>query len=344
MSCSLLVLLMLTFMSVSAFNLKGPKLFTLYKRLFTIQSTSYKHPRNKHQNRYDIDSLVESLPQLLKCVIKSPSGEKTIDMSNQESVRLLNSALLLKYYNIKDWKFSYEFLTPPIPSRVEYVHYLADVIGYDYFTKNKNISGMDIGCGSSCIYPLLFNAEYKIKMVGVDIDNNSLLNAKKILQSNNLCDSIDLRLQPTPADIYNHHVIKNNEKFLFSMCNPPFYDSIDDAERASERKWKHLGKGSKKSSRQFGGTSNELVCPGGDLGFVSKMIQQSLNYKNQILYFSALVSQEKHMSKLCQALEAIRANGVYVEFSTIEFNPGQKKSRILVWSFVENKAVWLNQL
>ncbi len=330
-------------MNISSFNLKGLKLFPLQNRLFSV-SISSKHPRNKHQNRYDIDSLVKSLPSLQKCIITSPSGSATIDMSNQESVRLLNKALLQHYYNVKEWNFSYDFLTPPIPSRVEYVHYMADVIDYDSIKKlNKTIYGLDIGCGASCIYPLLFNAEYNVKMVGVDIDNKSILNAKKIIQSNNLSENIDLRLQPTPSEIFNKHVIKNNEKYFFSMSNPPFYDSLDDAEKASERKWINLGKNSNKSRRQFGGTMNELVCPGGDLGFVSKMIQQSTNYKNQVLYFSALVSQEKHLSKLCRTLEDIGARE-YVEFKIIEFVSGQKKNRILIWSFVENKVLWVDQM
>lgn len=331
-------------MSVSAFNLKRLKLFPLQNRLFSVSKSSSKHPRNKHQNRYDIDSLVESLPSLQKCIIKSPSGSATIDMSNQESVRLLNTALLQYYYNVKEWHFSYDFLTPPIPSRVEYVHYMADVIDYDSLQKkNKTIHGLDIGCGASCIYPLLFNAEYNIKMVGVDIDNDSILNAKKIIQSNNLSQKIDLRLQPNSSEIFNKYVIKNNEKYLFSMSNPPFYDSLYDAEKASERKWKNLGKNDNKSRRQFGGTMNELVYPGGDFGFVSKMIQQSANYKHQILYFSTLVSQEKHLSKLCHALEDIRARE-YLDFRIIEFISGQKKNRILIWSFVENKKLWIEQM
>jgi 23S rRNA (adenine1618-N6)-methyltransferase len=61
-------------------------------------------------------------------------------------------------------------------------------------------------------------------------------------------------------------VVKESESFDFCMCNPPFFESIEEA-----------GLNPKTSC---GGTAEEMVCPGGELAFVTHIIEDSVSLKN----------------------------------------------------------------
>jgi len=43
-------------------------------------------------------------------------------------VKVLNTALLFKYYNIQSWNFPDDNLCPPISGKVDYIHHLADLL------------------------------------------------------------------------------------------------------------------------------------------------------------------------------------------------------------------------
>jgi 23S rRNA (adenine1618-N6)-methyltransferase len=53
---------------------------------------------------------------------------RTINFSIPQAVKLLNKALLLHFYNVKDWDIPDANLCPPIPGRADYVHYIADLL------------------------------------------------------------------------------------------------------------------------------------------------------------------------------------------------------------------------
>ena len=83
-----------------------------------------------------------------------------------------------------------------------------------------------------------------------------------------------LRQQTNPKHILLG-LLEPGERFDLTMCNPPFHASMEDARAGSTRKWKNLGKGSGSARTpllNFGGRSAELVCAGGEAGFVRRMI------------------------------------------------------------------------
>jgi 23S rRNA (adenine1618-N6)-methyltransferase len=79
----------------------------------------------------------------------------------------------------------------------------------------------------------------------------------------------------------------------------------------------------------FGGQASELWCEGGELGFVQRMIAESARVPRACRWFTTLVSKSEHVPRLRQALRAVNA----AEVRTIDMTHGQKKSRILAWSF-----------
>ena len=86
------------------------------------------HNNNKHKDGYNFEELIIDSPILAKYVIKNEYNNLSIDFSDYESVYNLNKALLKKYYGILNWEIPNNALCPPIPSRVEYIHIVNDLI------------------------------------------------------------------------------------------------------------------------------------------------------------------------------------------------------------------------
>lgn len=112
----------------------------------------------------------------------------------------------------------------------------------------------------------------------------------------NLCTSIDREVAPLPSfdtevapllslplDSHVHEnknyqgppillgVVRDDEKFDFCMCNPPFFESMEEA-----------GLNPKTSC---GGTSKEMVCPGGEKAFITRIIEDSIELKHHFRYY-----------------------------------------------------------
>ncbi len=62
------------------------------------------------------------------------------------------------------------------------------------------------------------------------------------------------------------------------MCNPPFFASMEEA--------------GQNPATAFSGTAAEMVCPGGELAFVTRMVSDSLALQVPIL--SCTVSSGLH--------------------------------------------------
>jgi 23S rRNA (adenine1618-N6)-methyltransferase len=291
------------------------------------------HPRNKHRGQYDFEALVKTLPELSNHVFINPYGSQTIDFSNPKAVKTLNRALLAHHYGIKNWDIPAGFLCPPIPGRADYVHYLADILAE---TNNgiipigKNIKCLDIGVGANAIYPIIGHCAYGWSFVGTDIDPVSVKAAIAIVNFNEvLKDGIEIRLQKNKNHFFQG-IIKPNEKFDLSICNPPFYTSEADATAQNLRKTNNLsGRKQDIPKLNFGGNSNELWCEGGELKFIISMIRESIEFSDACRWFTSLVSKKEHLDRICKELEKVKVS----QFKTIEMAQGQKVSRLVAWSF-----------
>ncbi|WP_300976985.1 23S rRNA (adenine(1618)-N(6))-methyltransferase RlmF [Flavobacterium sp.] len=295
------------------------------------------HPRNQHRLGYDFDSLIQILPELKNFVGINEHQIQTLDFSNPEAVKTLNKALLLAYYDIQFWEIPSTFLCPPIPGRVDYVHYLADLLAQSnngVIPKGESVQGLDIGVGANCIYPILGNAAYGWSFVGTDIDEKAIQNCKKIIEKNpQLIDAISLQLQTEPRFIFKN-IMESEDKFAFTICNPPFHNSKEEATKVALRKVNNLNNDKATSPvLNFGGQNAELWCPGGELGFITQMIYESAKYPMHCLWYTTLVSKQAHLNSLYKTLNKVNAANI----TTIDMAQGQKTSRILVWTFLTEK-------
>ncbi|KAB1068648.1 23S rRNA (adenine(1618)-N(6))-methyltransferase RlmF [Tamlana haliotis] len=284
------------------------------------------HSKNKHKSGYDLEVLRTVFPELEAYVFENKYGTQTIDFANPKAVKALNTALLIQYYGIKYWEFPDTNLCPPIPGRVDYIHHIESLL-------NKSgvkapIKVLDIGTGASCIYPILGQAEYGWHFVGTDIDKKSLACAQKIVDKNDLSAVIKLRQQAAASLIFKG-VIQEDDQFTVSMCNPPFFNSEEEAWEATERKLKGLKKAGDKPVRNFSGTQNELCYKGGEKAFLHNYLYESSLYKDQCQWFTTLVSKKDLVKGMQVSLKKLGATAVKI----IPMGQGNKVSRFLAWTF-----------
>ncbi|WP_284461397.1 23S rRNA (adenine(1618)-N(6))-methyltransferase RlmF [Chryseobacterium sp.] len=300
------------------------------------------HTRNLHRNPYDFDQLISCVPELKQYVFVNAYQTVTINFSIPQAVKLLNKALLLHFYKVKNWDIPDTNLCPPIPGRADYVHYIADLLAEQHHEvpTGASVKGLDIGVGANLVYPLISHRSYGWTMTGTDISEDSLASAQLILDQNpDLSPAIQLKHQKNSEHIFKN-IINTGERFAFSMCNPPFHDSQESAMKGNIRKTKNLNRSrNQKPLLNFGGQQTELWCEGGELAFITKMINESSLYSSQVLWFTCLVSKKDNLYKLSSLLKKIKV----VEFKIIDMAQGQKISRILAWTFIpkQNRKDWL---
>ncbi|MEO8678789.1 MAG: 23S rRNA (adenine(1618)-N(6))-methyltransferase RlmF [Vicinamibacterales bacterium] len=291
------------------------------------------HPRNRFRSGYDFGRLIALSPSLAPLVAPNAYGDASIDYANPKAVKALNQALLKHAYGLDTWDVPPGYLCPPIPGRSDYLHHLADLLASNRdgkIPRGRSVVVLDIGMGANCIYPLIGAREYGWRFVGTEIDPVALRWAKKLVAANPaVADLIECRLQTSPLECFTG-VIKTGERFALSMCNPPFHASAEAAAEGTRRKHRNLGhQPSTAPVLNFGGKAGELWCEGGELGFVRRMIVQSAERPALCRWFTTLVSKSTHLPRLYQSLDEVRA----VDWQTLEMTHGQKKSRILAWTF-----------
>lgn len=288
------------------------------------------HKRNKHRERYDFPKLIECLPELKPFVVVNKYKDQSVNFFDPEAVKMLNKALLKLHYGIEYWEIPENYLCPPIPGRADYLHYVADLLGE--VETNSAIKCLDIGVGANCIYPIIGVQAYDWDFVGSDFDETAIKFANKIVESNSqLKNKVEIRTQKNRL-LFLNGIIKTDEKFDVTICNPPFHASLDAAQKANLRKLKNL-KNNKvtKSIKNFGGQNNELWYEGGEKNFVTKLIRESVAFKHNCKWFTTLISKKINLGKVYKELELANAKTV----KTIPMGTGNKISRIVAWSFVE---------
>ncbi|MBT1445049.1 23S rRNA (adenine(1618)-N(6))-methyltransferase RlmF [Shewanella sp. JM162201] len=296
------------------------------------------HPDNAHRHGYDFSALVVSYPPLKSFVRPNPHGNLSIDFALPAAVKALNAALLKHHYGIDGWDIPKGFLCPPIPGRVDYLHYLQDLLAHTPGAADLPL--LDIGTGANGIYALLSASRFGCNVVATDIAKASLANVDKVLGHNPaLKAKVTLRHQANPKRIFAG-VVAENERFAACVCNPPFHASAAEAASGTGKKLEGLAKSrgkavptpksaSKPGALNFGGQDAELWCDGGERSFLFRMIDESAARPQLCLWFSSLVSKGDNVRPCKRRLEKLGA----AEVKVIEMHQGMKITRVLAWRF-----------
>lgn len=297
------------------------------------------HPRNQHRERYDLEALVKTTPELAEFLVVNKHGDQTVAFANPDAVKALNKALLQHHYEVNYWEIPDGYLCPPIPGRADYLHHIADLLANrstdKEIPKGPEITCLDIGVGANCVYPIIGRKEYGWTFIGSDIDETAVASAKEIVEKNpHLTGHVEIRQQQKAPAIFDG-IVKSEEMIDITICNPPFHASQEEAMANTARKVKNLhGQKQKTPVQNFGGQSNELWTEGGEKAFIQQMITESRRVKHNCRWFSTLVSRESRLPRTYAALREVKASDI----KTIPMGQGNKSSRIVAWTFMTRAA------
>ncbi|MDB4289691.1 23S rRNA (adenine(1618)-N(6))-methyltransferase RlmF [Flavobacteriaceae bacterium] len=289
------------------------------------------HLENPYSDRYDLKRLAIHHPLLQDYIVLNPSDQETIDFSNSAAVYELNKAMLLADFKVEKYELPMGYLIPPVPGRLEYLLQIREFLSEQFnIDKNTKLRGLDIGSGANGIYCILGLQHFNWTMVGAECDANSVEIAKANMQhTKSLKNKIEIRHQENKSFLFKN-IIKTDEQFDFTVCNPPFHTSKEEAFRGSQRKINNLGRefDKKEVALNFEGQANELWCNGGEALFIKRLIKESIAFKNQVKVFSTLVSKTDSLASIDKQLKKAKANSYVVPMDL-----GNKKSRIVLWWF-----------
>ncbi|XP_073140433.1 uncharacterized protein [Henckelia pumila] len=328
------------------------------------------HPRNKYSgNPPDFCLLASLYPSFQPYVFYSREGKPKIDWTDFNATRELTRVLLLHDHRL-DWWIPDGQLCPTVPNRSNYIHWIEDLLASNLISgtwADDRVNGFDIGTGANCIYPLLGASLLGWKFVGSDVTDVAIEWAKiNVMNNLHISDLIEIRrveckdgifdveelqlkkqnssecdldshlektleIGPAPPSEFNVSsgktqdycgpsvllgVVKDGENFDFCMCNPPFFETMEEA--------------GLNPNTSCGGTSEEMVCLGGERAFISRIIGDSVQLKHRFRWFTSMVGRKSNLRLLVAELWE---NGVTV-VKTTEFVQGMTSRWGLAWSFL----------
>ncbi len=107
------------------------------------------------------------------------------------------------------------------------------------------------------------------------------------------------------------------------MCNPPFYTSTGEMLTSAASK-------QRPPFTACTGSENEMIYPGGETAFVSRLLSESLTLKNRVQWYSTMLGKFSSVPDLVTKLKDSNIEN----FAVTEFVQGSKTRRWAVaWSF-----------
>ncbi|KAI1123449.1 hypothetical protein F5Y10DRAFT_54032 [Nemania abortiva] len=252
-----------------------------------------------------------------------------LDFTDPAAVMQLTKTLLLDHFGLRV-ELPADRLCPPVPSRHNYILWLKDLMDStsssytDEYEPGRRVTGLDIGTGASLIYPLLGCTQRPAwHFIATDIDAQSLTSARMNARQNNLESRIRI-VGRTASD----RLIPLDELGLgavdFAMTNPPFYASDTELLDLAARK-------SQPPHSACTGAPVEMACEGGEVGFVKRMIEESLALRGRVQWYTAMLGKQSSLEVLIEVLRSRRINN----FAVTTFIQGSKTRRwALGWSFI----------
>ncbi|UNI20486.1 23S rRNA (adenine(1618)-N(6))-methyltransferase [Purpureocillium takamizusanense] len=214
-------------------------------------------------------------------------------------------------------------LCPPVPNRHNYILWLKDLLDTSsYSPPGQKLVGLDVGTGASCIYPLLGCTQRPWSFIATDTDAESTSWARKNVELNDLAARITVSHRDPSSPLLPLDDL-GLTSLDFCMTNPPFYASEKDMLASAALK-------ARPPRTACTGSPAEMVTPGGEVGFVSRLVDESLALRDRVRWYTAMLG---FLSSVADVVARLRDSGVD-NFAVTEFVQGNKTRRWAVaWSF-----------
>ncbi|XP_030655753.1 RNA N6-adenosine-methyltransferase METTL16 isoform X1 [Nomascus leucogenys] len=288
------------------------------------------HARNRYKDKPpDFAYLASKYPDFKQHVQINLNGRVSLNFKDPEAVRALTCTLLREDFGLSI-DIPLERLIPTVPLRLNYIHWVEDLIGHQDSDKSTLRRGIDIGTGASCIYPLLGATLNGWYFLATEVDDMCFNYAKKNVEQNNLSDLI--KVVKVPQKTLLMDALKEESEIIydFCMCNPPFFANQLEAKGVNSRNPRRPPP----SSVNTGGIT-EIMAEGGELEFVKRIIHDSLQLKKRLRWYSCMLGKKCSLAPL---KEELRIQGV-PKVTYTEFCQGRTMRWALAWSFYDDVTV-----
>lgn len=185
--------------------------------------------------------------------------------------------------------------------------------------------GLDVGTGASAIYPLLGCAQRPSwSFIATDMDSKSLSCARRNVALNRLESRVRIVARDdSGASLVPDLDALDTPQLDFAMTNPPFYESEAELRELAAQK-------ALPPASACTGAPHEMVCEGGEVGFIQRLLDESLVLRERVQWYTAMVGKQ---SSLGVVVERLRAQGID-NYAVAQFVQGHKTRRWAVgWSF-----------
>ncbi|KAI1902859.1 hypothetical protein AGOR_G00020620 [Albula goreensis] len=288
------------------------------------------HPRNRYKDKPpDFAYLASKYPEFQQHVHTNLTGRVGLNFKDPEAVRALTCTLLKEDFGLSI-EIPLERLIPTVPLRLNYIHWVEDLIGAQGEGESGPRRGIDIGTGASCIYPLLGATMNGWFFLATEVDDICFDYAKKNVEHNGLSDLIKVVKVPQKTLLMDALKEESALVYDFCMCNPPFFANQLEAKGVNSRNSRRPPP----SSVNTGGVT-EIMAEGGELEFVKRIIHDSLQLKKRLRWYSCMLGKKCSLAPL---KEELRKQGVSKVTHT-EFCQGRTMRWALAWSFYDDVTV-----
>ncbi|XP_037329051.2 RNA N6-adenosine-methyltransferase mettl16 [Pungitius pungitius] len=281
------------------------------------------HPRNRYKDKPpDFAYLASKYPDFQHYVHTSLAGRPVVNFKEPEAVRALTCTLLKEDFGLTI-EIPLERLIPTVPLRLNYIHWVEDLID----GQKQPRRGIDIGTGASCIYPLLGATMNGWFFLATEVDDICFDYATKNVEQNNMANLIKVVKVPQKTLLMDALKEEPQMVYDFCMCNPPFFANQLEAKGVNSRNSRRPPP----SSVNTGGVT-EIMAEGGELEFVKRIIHDSLQLKKRLRWYSCMLGKKCSLAPL---KEELRKQGVQKVTHT-EFYQGRTMRWALAWSFYDD--------
>ncbi|KAJ1718779.1 hypothetical protein LPJ53_006317, partial [Coemansia erecta] len=159
-----------------------------FKKKRKLEDPPSEKTYDRMPERVDYIELSKRHPSLQPYLKPTSSGGTTLDYKDGSAVRELNRALLHVYYDL-DIHLPENSLCPTVANRLNYLLWIKQNIASEI--PSKDLVGLDIGTGASCIYPLLgVRVLSGASFVATDINQESVDVANENVAKNQMIERI----------------------------------------------------------------------------------------------------------------------------------------------------------
>uniref|UniRef100_K3WZ68 AAA+ ATPase domain-containing protein n=1 Tax=Globisporangium ultimum (strain ATCC 200006 / CBS 805.95 / DAOM BR144) TaxID=431595 RepID=K3WZ68_GLOUD len=289
---------------------------------------AHLHARNRYKDNAPDFYQLAQLYAPFKQYVNDEKQTASLAWDDPFAVRELTKTLLLHDFQLH-WSLPIDRLCPPLPNRLNYLHWIEDLLLEANIAalspSETSIYGIDIGTGASCIYALLGAQMHpNWRFLATEINAESFTSAQENVRRNpaletrvNVLRVQTQRLLREPLEQLKPSFggANNGGVVHFCMCNPPFFDDMSEADT--------------NPSTCCMGSSNEMVCSGGEVAFINNMIDDSLVLRHRIVWYTSMIGKKSTVRKI---LAVLREKQI-PQTRTTEFLQGRTKRWGIAWTF-----------